>query len=128
MLNRVLLGLLGAGTLLNGALMLIRPSWWYASVPGVAHTGPFNAHFVLDIGIASIVAGAGLLLGAWRPRYWPAAAVGAAFPGLHGVLHLAEMVTGHTHGFMLFEITIVLVPSALAVWAAWALARQQGRA
>ncbi|MFP3943348.1 MAG: hypothetical protein ACLFWF_05630 [Alphaproteobacteria bacterium] len=125
MLKRGLLVLLGAGTVLNGGFMLAAPLRWYEGVPGVEHTGPFNAHFVLDIGLASIVAGLGLLLGAWRAHLWPAAAMGAAFLALHGGLHLVEMLTGPVHGAVPFEVAAVLVPAALAVYAAWPAAQRR---
>jgi hypothetical protein len=36
--------------------MLFAGPFWYASVPGASGTGPFNPHFVQDIGVAFIVA------------------------------------------------------------------------
>src|SRR5262249_52922948 len=39
----------------NGTFMLVAPSAWYGLVPGVAATGPLNAHFVRDIGAAYLV-------------------------------------------------------------------------
>lgn len=43
---------IGLGLLLaaNGLFMLADPVQWYAMVPGVPETGPFNPHFVRDIG------------------------------------------------------------------------------
>ena len=35
---------------LNGAFMLVAPGPWYETVPGVTGTGPFNPHFIRDIG------------------------------------------------------------------------------
>jgi len=35
----------------NGLFMLVVPSAWYHFVPGVTHTGPFNQHFIRDIGL-----------------------------------------------------------------------------
>ena len=35
----------------NGLFMLLAPSTWYHFVPGVTHTGPFNQHFIRDIGL-----------------------------------------------------------------------------
>ncbi len=35
----------------NGLFMLVAPSAWYQFVPGVTHTGPFNQHFIRDIGL-----------------------------------------------------------------------------
>src|SRR5579871_1365158 len=66
MIVRILLLLLGISHIVNGLFMLIAPAEWYASVPGVTATGPFNPHFILDIGMAFVASGAGLMLGARR--------------------------------------------------------------
>src|SRR5215218_3822440 len=47
---------------LNGLTMLFAGPFWWATVPGVADTGPFNPHFVQDVGAAFLAAG--LALGA----------------------------------------------------------------
>jgi hypothetical protein len=98
--------------------MLVAGSPWYASVPGVAETGPYNPHFVLDIGAAFLVAGLALGVRAWRPAYWPAGVAGAGFLAAHALIHLAMIVTGHDHhaGFDLFA---VVLPSALALYSAF---------
>ncbi|HVY56846.1 MAG TPA: hypothetical protein VHA77_03260 [Xanthobacteraceae bacterium] len=48
---------LGIALAANGLLMLFDPAGWYGLVPGVPETGPFNPHFVRDIGCAYLVAG-----------------------------------------------------------------------
>ena len=53
--------LLGLGLVANGLVMLTVPAIWYARVPGVVDTGPFNAHFVRDIGAAYLVCGLALV-------------------------------------------------------------------
>ena len=58
---RVILGLLGVLNLGNGLLILAAPHHWYESVPGVAATGPFNHHFVIDIALAYVASGAFML-------------------------------------------------------------------
>ena len=75
-MRRSLAAILAIPTLLNGLAMLLAGSSWYATIPGVAETGPFNPHFVQDIGAAFLVAGLALAARAWRPRYWPAAVAG----------------------------------------------------
>ena len=70
---------LGIGLAANGLIMLAAPADWYAMVPGVAGTGPFNAHFVRDIGAAYLVAGATLPWFAVNRAARPAALAGAAF-------------------------------------------------
>ena len=51
---------------LNGAMMLVAPGPWYEAVPGVTGTGPFNSHFIRDIGAAYLACAAGL--GWWAAR------------------------------------------------------------
>ena len=44
----------------NGLFMLAKPLDWYVFIPTVVTTGPPNAHFIRDIGLA--YAGSGLIL------------------------------------------------------------------
>ncbi|UCI07187.1 hypothetical protein [Mesorhizobium sp. B1-1-8] len=53
---------------MNGIFMLALPADWYLSVPGVTTTGPFNQHFVRDIGLVFLFVGAAFLIGVARPR------------------------------------------------------------
>ncbi|MET0403713.1 MAG: hypothetical protein ABW123_14980 [Cystobacter sp.] len=59
--------LLGLGLVANSLYMLVSPSSWYLAVPGVITTGPFNQHFLRDIGMIFLLMGAAFLLGAARP-------------------------------------------------------------
>jgi hypothetical protein len=72
-MRRSIAAILAIPTLINGLAMLVAGPFWYAHVPGVTETGPFNPHFVQDIGVAFLAAGLALAARAWRPRYWPAA-------------------------------------------------------
>ena len=119
MWRRWLAGVLGAFNALNGVMMLANGRRWYESVPGVVFTGPYNPHFVQDIGAAFLAAGLGLIARAWRVRYWPAAVVGAGFLVLHAAIHVIMLI-----GMMLglcsdeawaFDIALVIVPAALAL-------------
>src|SRR5215469_1013117 len=51
----------------NGLVMLVAGRWWYGAVPGVTETGPFNPHFVKDIGAEYLVVGVALGWLAARP-------------------------------------------------------------
>jgi hypothetical protein len=88
---RVFLALFGAAHIVNGVWMITAPAAWYAAVPGVSGTGPFNPHFVTDIGLAYVASGTGLVLGASH-RTWSGAAAlaGAAWPLLHALFHVRE--------------------------------------
>jgi uncharacterized protein YjeT (DUF2065 family) len=70
---------LGLGLAANGLTMLAVPMSWYTMVPGVVDTGPFNLHFVRDIGVAYVVTGAALVWFAKRPTARSAVQTGAAF-------------------------------------------------
>ncbi|ACG78988.1 conserved hypothetical protein [Phenylobacterium zucineum HLK1] len=93
--DRWLAGLTAAVLGANGLAMLFGPLAWYDAVPGVPATGPFNPHFVRDIGAAYLVAALGLAWFAWRPRQgWPAMAAGAAFLTFHAAIHVYDAACG----------------------------------
>jgi hypothetical protein len=94
--------------------MLLAAPAWYESVPGVSETGPYNPHFVQDIGAAFLVAGLALAARVWRPRYWPAAVAGAGFLVAHAVLHLLMILFGHDH-YAAFDLIAIVLPSGLAL-------------
>ena len=87
-----LTGLLLAG---NGLAMLFASLWWYDSVPGVPLTGPFNGHFIKDIGAAYLACALGLGWFVWRPHQgWPAMAIGASWLALHASVHVYDASCG----------------------------------
>lgn len=118
MIKRALSGILGVLAAGNGALMLAAGRRWFETTPGVSDTGPFNAHFVADVGAAYAVAGLALLARAWRPHYWPAAVAGAAFFSAHAAIHVVGLLGGHSHHAGV-EWGLVVLPAALSLWAAF---------
>ena len=94
-LVQVIIALVAALILANGIFMMFDPIGWYEAVGTVKATGPANAHFIKDIGIANI--GAAVLLGyaAANPALrWGSALVGNIWLAAHGVLHIQEVVSG----------------------------------
>jgi hypothetical protein len=98
MLKSVCLGLavlLGLGAIANGTFMLVAPETWYLVVPGVTTTGPFNQHFVRDIGLIFLLLGGSFLLGAARPSlrvaFWAAPSIWLAG---HALFHFWEVAVG----------------------------------
>ena len=117
-MRRSIATVLAVLTVLNGSIMLLAAATWYESVPGVYETGPYNPHFVQDLGAAFLVAGLALAARAWRTRYWSAAVAGAGFLAAHALLHLAMIAFGHDH-YAVFDLIAVVLPSALALYSAF---------
>jgi hypothetical protein len=117
-MKRTIAAILAIPNIANGLMMLVAGPFWYQSVPGAAETGPFNPHFVQDIGAAFLVSGLALAARAWRPVYWPAAVAGAAFLAAHGLIHLVMILAGHNH-YAAFDFAGVVLPSALALYSAF---------
>jgi len=111
---------LGAALALNGLAMLVLPRTWYDSVPGVTGTGPFNPHFVRDIGAAYLVCGAALARSVGRPEAKSAAQFAAAFLGAHALVHLRDALAGReTWSQLALDLPTIFLPAALAIWIAW---------
>ncbi len=115
-MRRSLAALTALFNVTNGLWMLLAGQNWYATMPGVTHTGPFNPHFVQDIGAAFLVAGLGLAARAWRPSLWPAGVTGAAFLAAHGLIHLADILKGHVDS-PTRDIVAVVIPAIVALYA-----------
>jgi len=123
-----LLVVFSAYFLMQGAAIIAAPFRFYLEAPGVAETGPFNPHFVVDVGVAFLVSGVVLAAGVWRRDPWLATA-GAAFPALHAVFHVYLWVAGGFRCTPLegFEFAAIVVPAILAVWASLSLGRTDPR-
>ena len=96
-MQRWIAAILAVFNVANGLVMLFASSTWWNSVPGVPDTGPFNLHFVQDVGVAFLVAGLALGARAWRPALWPAAVAGAGFLPAALALYCAFPNRGERH-------------------------------
>jgi len=128
MFVRLLLGATGLYQLVAGFIMLIDPERWYASVPGVTATGPMNHHFIIDLGLAFAASGAGMLMGLRKsPTAAAFALAGAAWPALHGLVHLwgwlSEGVPNATD-VVATDLGAVMLPSFLGLALAIVAARR----
>ncbi|MDF2639932.1 MAG: hypothetical protein K0R64_2916 [Novosphingobium lindaniclasticum] len=116
-------GLLGLGAAANGMFMLISPANWYFAVPGGTTTGPFNQHFLRDIGLIFLLVAVAMLTGVARPAarlpLWSAAALWLAG---HALFHFWEVAVGICGpGALIQDFSAVTLPAiltiALALWA-----------
>jgi hypothetical protein len=116
---------LGGAAIANGGYMLAAPESWYLAVPGVTTTGPFNQHFVRDIGLIFLLLGAAFLLGAVRADVrvasWGAASIWLAG---HALFHVWEVAVGICGPSVLVrDFFAVTMPAALGIaLTVWAIA------
>ncbi|MET3666957.1 DUF4345 family protein [Caulobacter sp. 1776] len=105
----------------NGLFMLAAPYPWYLTIPGVIQTGPFNDHFVRDVGATYLACGVGTLLGALDlRRHAGAVAVAATFQGAHALIHLITPFCGGGPPWPLLarDVPGVFLPTVLTIWLA----------
>lgn len=116
---------LGVAAVANGTFMLIDPERWYLAVPGVTTTGPFNQHFVRDIGLIFLLLGGAFLLGAARTDlrvpFWGASAIWLSG---HALFHFWEVAVGICGPSALArDFPAVTLPAIIAfAITAWAIA------
>lgn len=121
----LVLGLVSLG---NALWMLAGPMHWYTELPAaVPDTGPFNAHFVRDIGCAFLTVGVALLWAALEPKLRrPLSVVAALFLASHALLHVYDTGRGAldaSHWGL--DLLGVYVPALLVVGAAAVITRRE---
>ena len=116
--------MLGVVCVANGVVMLVSPMGWYFAVPGVTDTGPFNQHFLRDIGLVFVFVGIAYLLGAARPRerlvLWAAPTLWMV---AHALFHVWEVAAGICEPSVLvrdfYGVSLpAIIGVALTLWAA----------
>ena len=113
---------MGCGFIVNGLFMVVKPESWYWSLETVPQTGPFNAHFVRDIGLMYVLTGISVLLGLHQPENRVVWWVGAALWHVaHGGLHIYETIVGiSTPEALAQDFAPVVLPGLILIF----LARQ----
>jgi hypothetical protein len=119
----------GLGSVLNALWMLADPLRWYHELPAaVPDTGPFNPHFVRDIGCAFLAVGVAQVWAAFARRWRaPLVAVAAVFLVGHAVLHVFDTARGDVpsdHWWL--DLPGVYLPALLLGYAAIHFLRAEG--
>ena len=113
---------------MTGLFIVAQPETFYGLVPGLSAMGPFNSHFVRDVGLALLASGALLGRGA-RTGTTAILLAGVLWPLLHAIFHV--QVWSHRgfpfDGIFAFDLAAVIVPPFLALLAVRALASGEGR-
>ena len=107
---------------LNGLWMIVDPKLWYDTIPGITMLGPYNTHFLRDVGIVYGVCAGGFIWGL-RAGASPALIVAAGWPVLHAIYHLQMWMA---RGFALDVIALVnfgliQAPAWIGLWISWRL-------
>ena len=124
-MRKILALIIGLGAAANGLWMILAPYHWYAWVPGVPATGPFNIHFIRDIGCAYLVTAFSVFwLMLSPPRGGAAAFIAALFLILHASMHVWDTVAGHESKlYLLRDVPAVILPGFVLLWLIWSYSR-----
>jgi hypothetical protein len=121
--------LLGVAMIANGVFMLVSPEGWYVAVPGVTSTGPFNQHFVRDIGLIFLLLGGAFLAGAALPHVrvllWAAPSIWLTG---HALFHFWEVAVGICSPSVIpRDFPAVTLPAIIAIALTfWAIRQSRG--
>ena len=109
-------GMVYALWLLAGTAIFLAPGHFHALMPGVALFGPFNAHFIRDVGLVYVASGLVGLYGV-RSGSVPVGVAAALWSCLHAVFHLHVWVDRGwpLDDIFLFDLCFVIVPPFLVV-------------
>lgn len=124
-----LLLVLGLGAIANALWMLAGPMHWYTDLPAaVPDTGPFNHHFVRDIGCAFLTVGVAQVWAAFA-SHWrvPLVGLAALFLVAHALLHLYDTFVGnlpHSHWWL--DFPGVYLPALILAACVASLGRRRG--
>ena len=128
--NLGIAALLGVALIANGVFMLVAPADWYMAVPGVTSTGPFNQHFLRDIGLIFLLLGGAFLVGAAQPHLrvalWAAASIWLTG---HALFHFWEVAVGICSPSVLpRDFPAVTLPAIIGILLTfWAIRHSRGR-
>lgn len=116
MRNILLWGLVGF-YLLTGFYLVVSPYGFYENAPGVTDTGPYNMHFIRDVGFAFTVSALGIAFGLMR-RLKPLIVFGTAWLTMHGMFHLILWFahSEHTSEAALVDLAVVVFPATLVTY------------
>ena len=121
--NLGIAALLGVALIANGVFMLVALADWYVAVPGVTATGPFNQHFLRDIGLIFLLLGGAFVVGAAQPHLrvalWAAPSIWLTG---HALFHFWEVAVGICSSSVIARdfpaVTLpAIIGTALTFWA-----------
>ncbi|MGI9327038.1 MAG: hypothetical protein ACR2PZ_17605 [Pseudomonadales bacterium] len=103
--------------LITGLFISVAPLAFYETGPGVSDTGPYNMHFLRDVGFAFTVSSVGIAYGLKR-KLKPLLLFGTAWLAMHGLFHLTLWFL-HTHpasSSAVIDLVLVVLPAAVVTY------------
>ncbi len=104
---------------ITGGMIFCFPVQFYNLTPGVSSYGPYNTHFIRDIGLIYFSSG---LIGIYGLRISNAALciAGTAWSLFHGIFHLHLWVHRGLSfdGLFLFDLSVVIMPPFFIIFTA----------
>ncbi len=111
---RWLIWALVAFYLLTGLYIAIIPHDFYLNAPGAKETGPYNMHFIRDVGFAFLTSAAAVGYGLYH-NLKPLMVFGALWLLIHGLFHLTLWVLHGMHfdSAAMVDMVVVSIPAVL---------------
>jgi hypothetical protein len=112
---------LSALLIANGLFMVINPESWYYAVPGVVERGPFNQHFIRDIGFLYTIMGACFIVGTrMETARLPLWLLPSLWLTSHALFHVWEVIVGICGPASLLEdFAGVTLPAIIGLALSW---------
>lgn len=121
---RLIILALGGISVLTGVVIFAAPQAFYDAVPGLDLMGPFNGHFIRDVGLAYLAGGI-VLVPAGRLADRRLALAGTLWFCLHALFHIEIWVHRRwpIDDIFRFDLLAVIAPGSLALWASLKIPR-----
>ena len=101
--------------LITGLFIAVTPSAFYETGPGVSDTGPYNMHFLRDVGFAFTVSALGIAYGLIR-KLKPLVVFGTAWLAMHGLFHLTLWIIHPSTEGVLNDLVLVVLPAVVVTY------------
>lgn len=101
--------------LATGLFISVFPFMFYETGPGVSDTGPYNMHFLRDVGFAFTVSAFGIAYGL-RRKLKPLVVFGTAWIAMHALFHLILWCIHPSVEGVINDLILVVLPAAVATY------------
>ena len=118
LLIRTTYNFIGSISVGNGLWMIFSATSWYQYMPVAASdTGPMNAHFVHDVGLAFLLAGAGAIWCAYKMEgCFPIHLFTTLFIAGHAIIHVVEISIGDLpSSHWLIDFPLIFLPALILI-------------